>query len=106
PMWTFWIAAAMIGIAMGTVWVVSRTMIIEVSPPGREGQHFGLFAFSAKISAIIGPFIYGTIKLALSQYRPRAARIAITSLLVMVIIGIMFHTFVKEEAESDEMKFE
>lgn len=103
PMWTFWIAASMFGIAMGSVWVVSRTMIIELAPPGREGQFFGLFAFSAKMSAIVGPFIYGTITLALSQYGPLASRIAITSLLVMVIIGIIFHTFVKEDREADDM---
>lgn len=101
PMWTFWIAAAMFGIAMGSVWVVSRTMIIELAPAGREGQFFGLFAFSAKMSAIVGPFIYGTITLALSQYGPLASRIAITSLLVMVIIGIVFHAFVKEPPETE-----
>ena len=90
PMWTFWIAAVLFGIAMGSTWVVSRTLIIELSPKGKEGQFFGLFAFSAKVSAIVGPFIYGTITLLLSDLGPLASRIAITSLLLMIIIGILF----------------
>lgn len=92
PMWTFWIAASLFGVAMGSVWVVSRTIIIELSPEGKEGQFFGLFAFSAKMSAIAGPFIYGTITLLLSDLGTVASRIAITSLLLMVIIGLYFHS--------------
>lgn len=98
PMWTFWIAACLFGIAMGSTWVVSRTMIIELAPPGREGQFFGLFAFSAKMSAIMGPFIYGSITLLLADYGTIASRIAITSLIIMIIIGIFFHMKVKEES--------
>lgn len=92
PMWTFWIAASLFGVAMGSVWVVSRTIIIELSPEGKEGQFFGLFAFSAKMSAIAGPFIYGTITLLLSDFGTIASRIAITSLLLMVMIGLYFHS--------------
>lgn len=96
PMWTFWIAACLFGIAMGSTWVVSRTMIIELAPPGREGQFFGLFAFSAKMSAIMGPFIYGSITLLLADFGTVASRVAITSLVVMILIGIFFHMKVDE----------
>lgn len=97
PMWTFWIAASLFGVAMGSTWVVSRTMIIELSPEGKEGQFFGLFAFSAKMSAVIGPFIYGSITLILADYGVLASRMAITSLIVMIVIGILFHLKVKED---------
>ena len=102
PMWTFWIAASLFGIAMGSVWVVSRTIIIELSPEGKEGQFFGLFAFSAKMSAVIGPFIYGSITLVLSDLGTIASRIAITSLLLMVIIGLYFHSKVNIAAQKVE----
>ncbi|TVT29052.1 MFS transporter [Salinicoccus cyprini] len=97
PMWTFWIAAALFGIAMGSTWVVSRTMIIELAPEGKEGQFFGLFAFSAKMSAIVGPFIYGSITLAMADYGTLASRMAITSLIIMVIIGLIFHLRVRDQ---------
>src|SRR5699024_3361626 len=96
PMWTFWIAACLFGIAMGSTWVVSRTMIIELATAGREGQFFGLFAFSAKLSVIMGPFIYGSITLLLADYGAIASRMAITSLMIMIMIGIFFHMIVKE----------
>ncbi|WP_031548323.1 MFS transporter [Salinicoccus luteus] len=96
PMWTFWIAASLFGIAMGSTWVVSRTMIIELSPAGKEGQFFGLFAFSAKMSAVVGPFIYGSITLLLADYGVVASRMAITSLIVMIVIGLLFHLKVRE----------
>lgn len=98
PMWTFWLAACLFGIAMGSTWVVSRTLIIELSPEGKEGQFFGLFAFSAKVSAIVGPFIYGTITLLLADFGTVASRIAITSLLLMIIVGIIFLTRVPDGA--------
>ena len=72
-------------------------MIIELSPEGKEGQFFGLFAFSAKMSAVIGPFIYGSITLMLADYGVLASRMAITSLIVMIVIGILFHLKVKED---------
>ena len=99
PMWTFWLAASLFGVAMGSVWVVSRTIIIELAPEGHEGQFFGLFAFSAKMSAIVGPFIYGSITLVLADFGTIASRIAITSLLVMVVIGLYFHSRVKISTE-------
>src|SRR5699024_8295439 len=54
PMWTYWIAACLFGIAMGSTWVGSRTMIIKLATAGRVGQVLGLFAFSAEMSAFKG----------------------------------------------------
>ena len=71
-------------------------MIIELSPAGKEGQFFGLFAFSAKMSAVVGPFIYGSITLLLADYGVVASRMAITSLIVMIVIGLLFHLKVRE----------
>lgn len=102
PMWTFWFAASLFGVAMGSTWVVSRTLIIELSPVGKEGQFFGLFAFSAKVSAIVGPFIYGMITLLLADLGTLASRIAITSLLLMILIGIYFLTRVPDGAVGEE----
>ena len=77
--------------------------IIELSPPGREGQL--VCSHSVKMSAIIGPSYTERSRrtqpvwaacFTNRDYEPAVIR----------IIGIMFQTFVKEEAESDEMKFE
>lgn len=95
--WMFWIAGSMFGISLGSMWVTSRTFIIELSPDDKRGQFFGLFAFSGKVSAIIGPAVYGTVTLLLKDYGDIASRVAFSTLIIMTIIGLIIHLQVKEE---------
>ncbi|WP_426448758.1 MFS transporter [Paenibacillus sp. S-38] len=95
----FWAAGSLYGVAMGAMWVTSRTMIVELTPPERRGQFFGLFAFSGKVSSIVGPLLYGSITWALADYGNIASRIALGSLLVLVLIGLLFHLRVPYERE-------
>jgi UMF1 family MFS transporter len=80
------------------MWVTSRTLIIELTPEHKRGQFFGLFAFSGKVSSIIGPVIYGTITYQLQDYGPLASRIALSTLIVMTIIGLVIHLRVKYDS--------
>ncbi|MFC0188762.1 MFS transporter [Fictibacillus aquaticus] len=90
----FWISGALYGIAMGAMWVVTRTMIVEMSPPEKRGQFFGLFAFSGKVSAVAGPLVYGTITLTFSSYGDIASRLALGSMLIFVAIGMIILKYV------------
>ncbi len=74
---------------MGSLWVTSRTMIVELSPPEKRGQFFGLFAFSGKLSSVLGPLVYGTVTWALAGYGTLASRAALLSLVVMAAIGLI-----------------
>lgn len=87
----FWIAGSLYGVAMGAMWVTSRTLIVELTPIEKRGQFFGLFAFSGKVSSIVGPLIYGTITLVLKDYGDLASRIALSSLIILVLLGLFFH---------------
>lgn len=87
----FYLCAILFGVAMGSIWVISRTFIIELSPAEHEGQFFGLFSMSGKLSAVIGPFIYGTITWLLSDYGPVASRVAILSLFIMALGAFFLH---------------
>jgi UMF1 family MFS transporter len=87
----FWIAGSLYGVAMGAMWVTSRTLIVELTPHEKRGQFFGLFAFSGKVSSIVGPLIYGTITLVLKDYGDIASRIALASLILLVLCGLFFH---------------
>jgi UMF1 family MFS transporter len=93
--WMFWIAGSMFGVSLGSMWVTSRTYIIELSPIEKQGQFFGLFAFSGKVSSIIGPAIYGTVTLLLKDYGALASRIALSTLIVLTIIGLIIHIRVR-----------
>jgi UMF1 family MFS transporter len=87
----FWIAGSLYGVAMGAMWVTSRTLIVELTPKEKRGQFFGLFAFSGKVSSIVGPLVYGTITLVLKDYGDLASRIALSSLIILVLCGLFFH---------------
>ncbi|TDL98385.1 MFS transporter [Macrococcus brunensis] len=87
----FYLCAILFGIAMGSIWVISRTLIIELSPAEHEGQFFGLFSMSGKLSAVMGPFIYGTITWLLSDYGATASRVAILSLFIMALGAFILH---------------
>lgn len=89
--WMFWLAGSMFGVSLGSMWVTSRTYIIELSPEDKRGQFFGLFAFSGKVSSIIGPAVYGTVTLWMKDYGTLASRVALSTLIVMTIIGLLVH---------------
>ena len=93
--WMFWIAGSMFGISLGSMWVTSRTLIIELSPKEKQGQFFGLFAFSGKVSSIVGPVIYGTVTFVLKEHGTIASRVALSTLIVMTIIGLITHLRVR-----------
>lgn len=92
----FWVAGSLFGISLGSMWVTSRTLIVELTPIEKRGEFFGLFAFSGKVSAIVGPMIYGSITLVFAQSGILASRLAIGSLAVMVFIGLLFHIRIKD----------
>ncbi|WP_404802019.1 MFS transporter [Bacillus tianshenii] len=87
--WMLWTAGSLFGVALGATWVTSRTFIIELTPEGKRGQFFGLFAFSGKVSSIVGPLIYGTITLLLASYGNLASRTALGSLIILAFIGLI-----------------
>lgn len=57
----FWILGPIIGILLGGVWAVSRPLLMELSPPEKLGEFFGLFSLSGRAAAIIGPLVWGGI---------------------------------------------
>jgi MFS transporter, UMF1 family len=92
----FWVSGSLFGVALGAMWVTSRTFIVELTPEDKRGQFFGLFAFSGKVSAIVGPSLYGTITLVFASLGNIASRMALSSLMIMTIIGLVFLLKVKE----------
>lgn len=93
----FWVSGSMFGIALGSMWVTTRTYIVELTPEDKRGQFFGLFAFSGKVSSIIGPFLYGTITLIFADFGNLASRLAIGSLMILTMIGLWFHKKIPKE---------
>ncbi|PLT30299.1 MFS transporter [Peribacillus deserti] len=95
----FWAAGSMFGIALGSLWVTSRTFIVQLTPEEKRGQFFGLFAFSGKVSSIIGPFIYGSITLIFADLGTMASRLALGSLMILTLIGLIIMIRMKDEVQ-------
>lgn len=57
----FWLAANLIGMALGASQSASRALIGLFSPAGRYGEFFGLWGLCVKLAAIIGPISYGLL---------------------------------------------
>ena len=55
----FWLAANLIGIAMGSSQSAGRALVGQFSPPGQSAEFFGLWSFAVRLAAIIGPVSYG-----------------------------------------------
>jgi UMF1 family MFS transporter len=51
----FWMVGPLAGMGMGGVWVVSRAYIVELSPPEKLGEFFGLYGLAGKAASILGP---------------------------------------------------
>lgn len=86
---TFLIAGAILGSGLGGVAVTDRLLLLRLAPAERVGEMFGLFGLVGKLSAVVGPLIYGGIVLILQpQLGTLAYQVAILSLLVLMLVGV------------------
>jgi len=84
----FWIAANLIGIAMGASQSGGRALIGQFSPVDQAAEFFGFWGLATKLSAIIGPLAYGLITV-LTKGDHQAALLATTLFFVigLIILG-------------------
>ena len=61
PTLVFLIWGSLLGIFVGPVQAASRTMMAHLAPRGMKTEMFGLFAFSGKATAFIGPLVFGVV---------------------------------------------
>jgi UMF1 family MFS transporter len=90
---TFWLAANLIGVAMGASQSAGRALVGQFAPPQRSGEFFGLWGLAVKLAAIIGPLSYGLV-----IYLMRGDhRLAILSTLCFFIAGLLLLLTVDEQ---------
>lgn len=58
---TFWIAAQLAGLCLGSSQSAGRALVGYLSPASRRAEFFGLWGFAVKLSSIIGPLSYGLV---------------------------------------------
>ncbi len=58
---TFWAAANVAGLCMGSAQAAGRAIVGYLSPPDRLAEFFGLWGLAVKAASIFGPLTYGTV---------------------------------------------
>jgi len=58
---TFWVAANLAGLCMGSSQSAGRAIVAYLSPAGRAAEFFGLWGFATRLAAILGPLTYGAV---------------------------------------------
>lgn len=57
----FWVAAAIAGLCMGSSQSCGRAMVGYLAPPAQLAEFFGLWALATRLSAVVGPLVYGLV---------------------------------------------
>jgi len=83
--WHFYVLAILIGLFMGGIQALSRSLYTRIIPPEKSAEFFGFYNMLGKFAAIIGPALMGTIALVTGS-----ARLSILSILLLFILGGFF----------------
>ncbi len=91
---SYWILGILRGILVGPLLSSSRSLLVRIIDPARSNEMFGLFALSGKVTAFVGPWIFGITTLAF-----HSQRVGIASTLIFFLLGAILLSQVKEEKE-------
>ncbi|MCZ6824227.1 MAG: MFS transporter [Gemmatimonadetes bacterium] len=89
----FWIAAILISFMVGPTQSASRTLLGSMTPEAKHAEFFGFYAFSGKLSSILGPLLFGTVVGVTGSHR-----LAMGSMVVFFVVGFVLLMLVDEKA--------
>ena len=93
----FWMVGPLAGAGMGGVWVASRAIVVELSPPEKIGEFFGIYSLAGKMASIVGPLLWGSVVWLFQDTQTLKYRAAVgTLLLIAVATKFLFNTLKKQ----------
>ena len=81
---SFWIAANLAGLCMGSAQAAGRAIVGYLAPPARLAEFFGLWGLAMKAASIFGPLTYGVLTWILAGNH----RLAIFAVGAYFVIGL------------------
>lgn len=97
----FFILGMVVGVVLGGTQALSRSLYGAMIPEQASAEFYGFYSVFSKFSSIWGPTTFGVIKQVTGS-----ARLAIISLMVFFIAGLILLAFVNEaKAKADRDKF-
>jgi len=55
--WTVWVAAPVLGAALGCVWTADRVFMLRLTPHELRGEFFGFFNLASRVASAFGPLV-------------------------------------------------
>lgn len=89
----FWAIALFLSAFIGPVQAASRSLMARISPPNKTTEMFGLYAFSGRITAFVGPWLLG-----LMTYLFHSQRAGMATVIVFFIFGTILMLKVDEKS--------
>lgn len=89
----FFILSAMVGLVIGGIQALSRSLLGELIPHDQAAEYYGLFNMVGKSAAVIGPFLVGWTAAMFG------ARNSILSVIVLFVIGGALLCFVNSDSQ-------
>ena len=84
----FWMIGPLVGIALGGTWVTARALVLDLSPPEKIGEVYGLYNMGGKFGFILGPLVWGALVYLFEDLGAFKYRIALFSLLFFILGGL------------------
>jgi UMF1 family MFS transporter len=81
---SFWLAANLAGLCMGSSQAAGRAIVGYLAPPARLAEFFGLWGFAVKAASIFGPLTYGVVTWAFAGNH----RLGILAVGIYFVIGL------------------
>jgi UMF1 family MFS transporter len=96
----FWGAGLMLTAFVGPAQAASRSLLARVSPPGREGEIFGLYATTGRAASFLAPAMW-TMMIALTG----ATIWGTVGIIAVVLAGLIMMLFVRTPADKGEVAY-
>ena len=101
--WTFWAIAVTMGFFWAGPQISDRVLLTYLTPNGQIGEFFGLFQMSGRLSAVIGPALWGLTIWALSETGDLAYRVALATLGIFLVAGLLVLRGVQVTREESDL---
>jgi UMF1 family MFS transporter len=89
----FWVAANLVGLALGSSQSAGRAGVGQFTPAGRSAEFFGLWGLAIRASAIVGPLFYGGV----SAWSDGNHRLALLVTGLFFVVGLLLSFSVQEQ---------
>ncbi|MFC2082367.1 MFS transporter, partial [Bacteroidota bacterium] len=92
----FYVVGLLAGSVLGATQSTSRSLMSKLTPAEKKTEFFGFYSLFGKSSAIVGPLVFGIV-----SYLTESQRIAILTVGIFFIIGLLVLSFVEDEKVPD-----